>query len=85
MSRSKVAYRYAKSLLDVAQEKNILEKVYNDMLLVTKTLSENPDFAQYVASPVVKTADKIEIGKKLFSDKIEELYEFPYSYWRKRT
>ncbi|MEN8137541.1 MAG: ATP synthase F1 subunit delta [Bacteroidota bacterium] len=73
MSGTKVAYRYAKSLLEVAQEKSILENVYNDMMLVSKTLSENPDLAEYVSSPVVKTADKIAVGKKLFEDKIEEL------------
>ena len=73
MNGSKVAYRYAKSLLEVAQEQKNLDKVYNDMLLVSKTLKENPDFAEYVSSPVVKTANKIEIAKKLFEKKIETL------------
>jgi len=73
MNGSKVAYRYAKSLLEIAQEQNILEKVYDDMLLVSSTLSENSEFAEYVSSPVVKTAHKIEIAHKLFDGKIEEL------------
>jgi len=73
MNGSKVAYRYAKSLLDVAQDQKILDKVYSNMILVSNTLKENPDFAEYVSSPVVKTTDKIEIAKKLFGDKIETL------------
>lgn len=73
MNGTKVAYRYAKSLLEVAQEKNILENVYNDMIFVRDTLNDNPDFAEYVSSPVVKTADKIEIAKKIFEGKIETL------------
>lgn len=73
MNGSKVAYRYAKSLLDVAQDQKILENVYNDMILVRKTLKENPDFAEYVSSPVVKTVNKIEIAKKIFEGKIETL------------
>lgn len=73
MNGSKVAYRYAKSLLEVAQEQNILDKVYNDMLLVSKTLDENKEFSDYITSPVVKTTDKIEVGNKIFADKIEQL------------
>lgn len=73
MNGSKVAYRYAKSLLDVAQDQKILENVYNDMILVRNTLNENPDFAEYVSSPVVKTVNKIEIAKKIFEGKIETL------------
>jgi len=73
MNGTKVAYRYAKSLLDVAQEQKILDKVYNDMVLVRKTIVDNPDLAEYVSSPVVKTANKIEIAEKLFGGKIETL------------
>lgn len=73
MNGSKVAYRYAKSLLEVAQEQKNLDEVYNDMMLVRKTLKENPDFAEYVSSPVVKTKDKIEIANKVFENKIETL------------
>jgi F-type H+-transporting ATPase subunit delta len=73
MNGTKVAYRYAKSLLDVAQDQKILDKVYNDMVLVRKTIVDNPDFAEYVSSPVVKTANKIEIAKKVFGEKIEKL------------
>jgi len=73
MNGTKVAYRYAKSLLEVAQEQKNLDKVYDDMKLISGTLEENPDFAEYVSSPVVKTADKIEIAKKIFSKKIEPL------------
>jgi F-type H+-transporting ATPase subunit delta len=73
MNGTKVAYRYAKSLLEVAQEKNILNKVYDDMLFVRSTLKENGDFAEYLSSPVVKSAHKKEIAKKVFEGKIETL------------
>ena len=33
MSESTVALRYAKSLIDLAQEKNVVETVYKDMVL----------------------------------------------------
>ena len=73
MNGSKVAYRYAKSLLDVAQDQKKLDKVYNDMLFVRNTLKDNVDFAEYVSSPVVKTAHKKEIASKVFDGKIDEL------------
>ncbi|MCK5781897.1 MAG: ATP synthase F1 subunit delta [Flavobacteriales bacterium] len=73
MNGSKVAYRYAKSLLEVAQEKSLLEEVHNDMLLVSETLSNNSEFAEYISSPVITAEDKKELGKKLFGSKIEVL------------
>lgn len=73
MNASKVAYRYAKSLLEVAQEKKILAGVYKDMLLVSDVISKNLDLAEYISSPVVKTLGKIDISKKIFEKKITQL------------
>lgn len=73
MNGTKVAYRYAKSLLDVAVDQNILDKVYENMLMVKATLIENKDLAEYLSSPVVKSKDKIEVTKQVFSSETEEL------------
>ncbi|MCK5824000.1 MAG: ATP synthase F1 subunit delta [Ichthyobacteriaceae bacterium] len=73
MSRNAVAYRYAKSLMTVARKQDILEEVYQDMLLVKNTLEENKNFLDYIESPIVKTSAKLEIAEKIFSGKINEL------------
>ncbi len=44
MSDVRVASRYAKSLIELAQEKGILENVYQDMLLFSKSCNGEPGF-----------------------------------------
>jgi F-type H+-transporting ATPase subunit delta len=73
MKGTKVAYRYAKSLLEVAQEQNSLQEVYNDMMMVVGLYSESPDLIDYVTSPVVKIADKKAVVSKVFEGKVNEL------------
>jgi F-type H+-transporting ATPase subunit delta len=43
MSEVTVALRYAKALIDLAQEQNALEQVKNDMGLFLHTLKANPE------------------------------------------
>ena len=43
MNVSPVAYRYARSLMQLAQEKGEVEAVREDMLLVAATVAANPD------------------------------------------
>jgi F-type H+-transporting ATPase subunit delta len=73
MKGSKVAYRYAKSLLEVAQEQNSLQEVYDDMMMVVGLYTESPDLIDYVTSPVVKVGDKKEVVAKVFKGKVNDL------------
>jgi F-type H+-transporting ATPase subunit delta len=54
MSNSRVASRYAKSLLDLAVEKGQLEQVYADMLYLQRLTKESREFLNLLRSPVVK-------------------------------
>lgn len=54
MSNSRVASRYAKSLLDLAVEKGQLEPVYADMLYLQRLTKESREFLNLLRSPVVK-------------------------------
>ena len=45
MTESKVARRYAKSLLGLAAEKNITEKVYSDMQMIYSACDASRDLA----------------------------------------
>lgn len=73
MNGSKVAYRYAKSLLEVAQAQNIIQQVYGDMQSVMSAINENHDLKDYLVSPIVKVEDKKEIINKIFGGKINPL------------
>ena len=53
MSVSTVAIRYAQSLIGLAQERNVVEAVYEDMLFFKRTADENRGLMLALQSPVV--------------------------------
>lgn len=61
MSNIRIAERYAKSLLDLAIEKNELEKVYADVQWLQFLCKSNRDFVQMLRNPVIKGDVKIKI------------------------
>jgi F-type H+-transporting ATPase subunit delta len=67
MSEARAALRYAKALMDLAQEKNIGGIIVEDMRTIAATLSENESLQQVLSSPVHKTADKQLVLGDLFS------------------
>jgi F-type H+-transporting ATPase subunit delta len=70
MAETKVARRYAKSLLDLGKEQNITEQLYQDMLLVANTIRDNRQLSVLFKSPIVNTDKKDAILKELFGSKI---------------
>lgn len=71
MSVSTVASRYAKSLIDLAKEKDVVDTVYKDMLLFKHTAAENRALGLALASPVVRHEKKLGILAGLFKDKVD--------------
>ncbi len=67
MNYSKIGVRYAKSLLLVAVEDNMLEKVKNDMQLISEVITTVPEFNHIFNSSVVKPSEKQKIFKNTFS------------------
>ena len=58
MSEVTVGTRYAKSLIDLAQEQNIVDAVKADMDLFIHTLKANPELKAVLANPVVAHTKK---------------------------
>ena len=67
----KVSYRYALSLLETAEEKNILETVAESIQLIKNTLQENSNLQRILENPVVKPYSKISILEEIFKSKID--------------
>lgn len=67
MSEGRVATRYAKSLLDLAAEKKMLEEVNKDMLLFSKVCDQNRDFVLLLKNPIIKHDKKRAILKAVFT------------------
>jgi F-type H+-transporting ATPase subunit delta len=73
MSEERVASRYAKSLLELSQERGSLEKVYADMLSFTRTLSTSRDLSLVLRNPIVKHDKKLAILNAVFGGNMNEL------------
>lgn len=70
MSVSIVASRYAKSLIELAKEQNVLEEVYQDMLLFKDTADKNRGLMLALKSPIVRHEKKLGILKSLFESRV---------------
>ena len=75
MSVQRIATRYAKSLLDLSLEKDILESVKDDMVLFNKVCLQNNDFVLLLKNPIVPNSTKGKVMKEIFSGKVQELTE----------
>jgi len=73
MPNPRLAARYAKSLIDLAQEKGQLEKVYADMLWLQQVCKSNRDFVNLLRSPIIKADKKGKILNAIFAGKISPL------------
>lgn len=69
----RVAFRYAKALIDLAQEKNLLEVIKGDLSLFSTVTKENRDFTLMLNSPLISGEKKLSILNSIFSGKVNEL------------
>lgn len=73
MTEHKVSSRYAKALFTNSQELKSVQKVYDDLLLIQKTLDDSKELRSLVNSPIVKFETKKKIYKEVFEGKVTEL------------
>jgi len=73
MSELTVAARYAKSIIDLAQEQNLVEPVKNDMELFLHTLKANPELKAVLANPIVSHQKKVKIIEAVFGKSINKV------------
>lgn len=73
MASPRVAHRYAKSLISLAQEQNVLEKVQDDLLLLSVTLRASDDLGLMLASPIVMGDKKLAVLNAVFAPRVSEL------------
>ena len=69
MKESRIAIRYAKALFDLSLEKDNVEEINDDMLLVRDVCKENRDFSLLLSNPVVRTDKKLSVIKAIFRSK----------------
>ena len=68
MSELRVASRYAKSLLGLAAEQNVLEEVHADMQRLSSICKQNRDFFLMLKNPIIRHDKKKAILRTIFKD-----------------
>src|SRR5690554_5533233 len=69
---SKAARRYAKALLELAEENNSVEKTLEDIKFIKNTLEDSRELVLFLKSPIVKPANKAGALEAIFTGKISE-------------
>lgn len=72
MSVGRIASRYAKSLIGLANEKGVLKEVLEDMSTMNSAI-ENREFELLLQSPVVSGTKKKQIIDAIFKGKVSDL------------
>ncbi|GAB3563055.1 ATP synthase F1 subunit delta [Spirosoma luteolum] len=73
MAVATVASRYAKSLLDLAKEQNVLDAMHTDMLFFRDTLAQNRQLALILKNPIVRAEKKNAIVEQVFAKRFSPL------------
>ncbi len=73
MSEIRVASRYAKSVIDLAEEKGILEAVHDDMLLFQNTCDNSMELKLMLRNPIINHDVKLKVLRLIFSGKVNQL------------
>jgi F-type H+-transporting ATPase subunit delta len=71
MNDSKISVRYSKALFETAVERNVLDKVYQDMVFISQ-LSEMEEVKEILASPVITPSKKKSILFSVLEKNVEK-------------
>ncbi|MCS6992172.1 MAG: ATP synthase F1 subunit delta [Chitinophagales bacterium] len=71
MRNTKVGYRYAKALIELAQQMGAVDAVKTDLDFLRNL--RNKDLEALIASPVIQGERKAKIFRSIFSDKLHPL------------
>lgn len=73
MTNPRLAYRYAQSLIDIAQEQKVLSEVLHDMNFIRTTISASRELELFLSSPIIKADKKSAAIDQIFESKTNPL------------
>lgn len=68
MANIRIAKRYAKALIEIAEEMNKLDKITKDVQFIDSLIRDSRELQLFLKSPIIKEDKKKEILKEIFSD-----------------
>lgn len=73
MGAARIAFRYAKPLLELAEEKKVLEDVKSDLQNFSDLCQSNRDLVLTLKSPIIPHLKKAQILQLVFKGKVNNL------------
>lgn len=73
MSVFRVSTAYAKSIITLAQEQNLLDQVYEDMILTCKIGNDSVELRNLLLNPIISPVKKVSIIEAIFQNKVNNL------------
>lgn len=73
MADNKIATRYAKALIFIANEQKLTDLIFADMNFVFSTLEQSNDLLLLTKNPIIKPNMKSKIFNEVFKDKINQI------------
>ena len=73
MRSHRAATRYAKSIIELAKEQNVLDEVYSDMQLFSAVVEQNRVFAIMLKNPIINHDKKRNVLHALFDKRMNKL------------
>ena len=73
MNNSRASERYAKSLLTLSIDENLLRDVKSDIDMLMRIFSSSREISNLYINPIIPIHNKVEISKQLFENKINKL------------
>lgn len=73
MSEQRIASRYAKPILELANEKGNLEEVMKDMVSFKSLCQSNRDFVLMLKNPIIPHLKKLAMLKEIFGKKANKI------------
>jgi len=73
MSEFRVASRYARSVFDLSVELKLVDRIYNDMLLLEQVCKENHNLVTLLKNPIVRYDYKLRVLNKVFGKHVDKL------------
>ncbi len=72
MKETQLLKKYVTAIFDLSKEKDIMNKSYDELLLVCNLINDNADLKQLIFDSKVSQIAKKNVFKELFSSKVSE-------------
>jgi len=72
MNDSKISVRYSRALFQSALENKILDKVNQDMILISE-ICKVPETKEFLHSPIIVPSKKMDIFHKILGENVEKI------------